>query len=131
MMKPSGWWRFGIAAAMAAAAVVPLVVARARGAPPRAIRLVARGMTFYLEGQQAPNPPLRMRPGEQVRVVLRNEDPGMSHDFAIQSWKVAAARVEQEGEETSVTFRAPDHPGTEVYTCTPHAGMMRGSIRIE
>ena len=130
-MKGPRAWTFGIAAVLAAAALGPLVVARDGAAPPREIRLVVRDMRFYLEGQQAPNPPLRLRPGEHVRVVLRNEDPGIGHDFAIASWKVATALVYKAAEETSVTFRVPDRPGTETYMCTPHAEMMRGSIRIE
>jgi hypothetical protein len=119
---------------IAAAAVVPIVVAsRDGGAPaePRVIRMVVRDMTFYLEGQDAPNPTLRVRSGEQIRIVLRNEDPGMDHDLVIESWNVATATLKLKGEETAVAFRVPDRRGVVTYTCTPHAEMMRGAIHIE
>jgi plastocyanin len=127
-------WRFIIAALIAAAAVVPIVLAsRDGGAPaePREIRLVVRDMTFYLEGQDVPNPTLRVRAGEQIRLVLRNEDPGMDHDLTIKSWNVATATLEKKGEEAAVRFRVPDRRGVETYTCTPHAEMMQGAIHIE
>ena len=51
-------------------------------------------MTFYLDGQADPNPTLRLRAGETVRLVLRNDDEGMTHDFAIPGWKAATKRIE-------------------------------------
>lgn len=102
----------------------------ARGSGPREIRIVARDMTFYLEGQAGPNPTLRLRAGETVRLVLRNEDEGMTHDFAIPGWKAATRRVEA-GEEAVVTFRASDQPSSQAYKCRPHARMMQGTILVE
>jgi plastocyanin len=102
----------------------------ARAPAPREIRIVARDMTFYLEGQTDPNPTLRLRAGETVRLVLRNEDEGMRHDFAIPDWKAATKRIER-GEETSVTFRAPDGPSSQGYKCRPHGAIMRGTILVE
>ena len=52
--------------------------------PTHEIILVARGMTFYLDGEPGtPNPTLEVKAGERVRVVLRNQDRGMTHDFAV------------------------------------------------
>jgi len=102
----------------------------ARGSAAREIRLVARDMAFYLEGQSEPNPTLRLRAGETVRLVLRNDDDGMTHDFAIPGWKAATTRIES-GEEAVVTFRAPNQPSSEVYKCRPHAKMMQGTILVE
>ncbi len=98
---------------------------------PREIRLVARNMTFYLQGDNAPNPTLRLRAGEQVRLVLANEEPGIDHDFAIRPWKVGTGILNGKGEDT-VTFTVPAAPGSETtYMCTPHFGMMRGTILVE
>lgn len=99
-------------------------------ATPREIRLVVRDMTFYLDGDDTPNPTLRFRAGERVRLVLRNEDTGMDHDFAIESWQVATRLLEGRGHD-AVTFRVPETPGPQTYICTPHAQMMRGSIVVE
>ena len=133
MKKRSSVWRFAIAAIVAAAAVVPILMARGAAVPaePREIRLVVRDMTFYLDGQTVPNPDLRVRAGEHIRLVLRNEDPGMQPDFAVRPWQVVTPALEKKGEEAAVTFRVPDLRGTQIYSCTPHAEMMRGTITIE
>jgi len=102
----------------------------ARGSGPREIRIVARDMAFYLEGQTEPNPTLHLRAGETVRLVLRNDDDGMTHDFAIPGWQAATTRIE-EGEEAIVTFRAPDQRSSQTYKCRPHSKMMQGTILVE
>ena len=95
------------------------------------IRLVVRNMNFYLEGESQPNPTLNVRAGEKVRVVLKNEDPGMQHDFVVAELDVATKILEDRGQQDSVTFHAPSTPGDEVYHCTPHAKLMRGTIRVQ
>jgi plastocyanin len=102
----------------------------ARGSGPREIRIVARDMTFYVEGQTDANPTLHLRAGETVRLVLRNDDEGMTHDFAISDWKAATKRIEA-GEEAVVTFRVPDQPSAQSYKCRPHSAIMRGTILVE
>lgn len=97
---------------------------------PREVRLIARDMAFFIDGDDTPNPTLRFRAGEQVRIVLRNEDAGMNHDIAIRNWKVGSALLEGEG-HTLFEFRVPDRRGSETYACTPHAVMMRGTIEVE
>jgi plastocyanin len=133
MKKSSARSWFILAAVLTSAVLLPIVVAsRDRAASPaqREIRLVVKGMTFYLEGHGAPNPTLRVQAGEQIRLVLRNEDPGMYHDWAIERWQVQTPLLEKNGEVGVVSFRVPDLAGTETYTCTPHPEMMRGTIDI-
>ena len=102
----------------------------ARGDGAREIRIVIRDMNFYLDGQADANPTLRLRAGETVHLVLRNEDEGMKHDFAIPAWNTATKRIES-GEEASVTFTVPGEASSQSYTCRPHASIMRGTILVE
>lgn len=99
-------------------------------APPRDVRLVVRDMTYFVEGDDTPNPTLRFRAGERVRLILRNDDAGMKHDFVVKNWNVASVLLDGEG-QTAVEFRVPEDRGTETYSCTPHAVMMRGTIAVE
>ena len=95
------------------------------------IRLVVRGMNFYVEGESQPNPTLSVKAGEQVRLVLKNDDPGMQHDFVVEAWEVNTKMLADRGQEDAITFRAPSVPGDQVYHCTPHAQLMRGTIRVQ
>lgn len=95
----------------------------------REIHLVARDMTFYVAGQDAPNPTLQARPGERIRIVLNNTDVGMSHDFAIRSWRVNTRLLKGKG-EARIEFTVPTARGTYDYSCTPHAEMMSGTIVV-
>ena len=117
-------------AIVAGAMAFGAIALSARGDGPREIRVVVRDMNFYLDGQPEANPTLRLRAGETVRVVLRNEDEGMKHDFAIPGWKTATRKIES-GEEASVTFRVPGGASAQSYTCRPHASIMQGTIQIE
>jgi plastocyanin len=97
---------------------------------PREVRIVVRDMTFFVAGDDTPNPTLRFRAGETVRLVLRSEDAGMQHDFVIKNWKVGSALLEGKG-ETVFEFHVPQTRGSEYYSCTPHPVMMRGAIEVE
>jgi plastocyanin len=120
-----------VVAILGGVALLAKNAATSSGSPvPREIRLVARDMTFYLEGQDTPNPTLRVRAGEELKLVLRNEDAGMNHDFVVRSWDVASRLLEGKG-EASFVFRVPDKRGSETYSCTPHSGMMRGTLEVE
>ena len=95
----------------------------------REIHLVARDMTFYVEGQSAPNPTLFAHPGERLRVVFRNTDVGMSHDFVVRSWRVNTRVLKGKGED-AIEFTVPMARGTFDYTCSPHAEMMSGTLVV-
>jgi len=96
---------------------------------PRDIALVVRGMTFYLEGSDQPNPSIRVVAGERIRVVLRNEERGIHHDFAMPA---ADAALDPIGwnESSEVTFVVPETLGAYDYWCRPHMQMMRGKIIV-
>ena len=96
---------------------------------PREIRLVVRDMTFYVEGNDAPNPVLHARPGERLKLILRNTDPGMSHDFAVRAWKVKT-RLLKGKDEDAIEFMVPNTRGAHAYSCTPHAEMMGGTMLV-
>ena len=101
------------------------------GPPSREIVLVARNMAFYLDGNPTPNPTLRLKAGEQVTLVLRSEDAGITHDFAVTSWNVGTALLNGKG-AVSVSFRVPDRrDGPQEYVCSAHAVMMKGAIETE
>jgi plastocyanin len=108
--------------------LVPAVAGKS--ASPREVVLVARDMGFYLDGSSAVNPTLRFKPGEDIRLVLRNEEPGVTHDFAVSAWKVGTRRLQGRDRDT-VVFRVPDASGRYEYLCNPHASMMRGIIEVE
>ena len=98
--------------------------------PSRDIVLVVRNMAFYLESDPAtPNPTIRLQPGERVRIVLRNIDRGMIHDFAVPALQTAVDAVRW-NDEGDVVLAVPPSPGTYQYVCRPHEAMMRGTIII-
>lgn len=100
------------------------------GGPARDIVLVVRNMAFYLEDDPAtPNPTIRLQPGERVRIVLRNVDRGMIHDFAVPALQTAVDAVRW-NEEGDVVLAAPSSPGTYQYVCRPHEAMMNGKLIV-
>ncbi len=109
--------------------LVALLPARS-GTPTREVTLVARGMAFYIDGDPSrPNPTLEVKAGERVRIVLRNQDRGMTHDFSVPA-VAAAMNAIGWNESGDVTFDVPDTPGIYEYVCRPHRLMMRGVIRV-
>ena len=124
--------RVSIKLVVTAIAVVMLgvfAIAVARPAP-RQITLVVRGMAFYLEGGELPNPTITIKPGERVRVVLRNQDRGFTHDFAFPAMDAALSPISW-NESDDVVFDAPAKPGIYDYWCRPHMMMMRGKIIVQ
>ncbi|MGH9311830.1 MAG: plastocyanin/azurin family copper-binding protein [Vicinamibacterales bacterium] len=129
---------FAAAAALGVGALLPLGAGPSTGLgtgtpgvkAPREVVLVARDMSFYLDGAGVENPTLRFNAGEEIRLVLRNEESGVTHDFAVSAWKVATRRL-QARERDAVIFRVPDTVGRYDYLCNPHASMMRGIIEVE
>ena len=121
----------GIGLALAAVlAVVAMSWRAAETHDVREIRLIARGMTFYVDGAGDPNPTLRLRAGETVRLVLRNEDRGMKHDLTVPEWDAATPLVAAL-RDGSVVVTAPARGTRTVYYCTPHQETMKGTILVE
>ena len=121
-----------LALVLVGAALIPIAVSSRAQPSTREIRLVARNMTYYVEGSPDPNPTLRVRRGELVRILLSNSDPGMAHDFGIDAWSVRTRLLDDKAKnEAVIQFQAPGNPGVTTYSCTPHAQMMRGTIRVE
>jgi heme/copper-type cytochrome/quinol oxidase subunit 2 len=120
-----------IAVAFVAACLTALipVVANPRTGP-REIVLVARDMAFYLEGSTAPNPTIVVKASEEVRVIVKNQNPGITHAFAVGSLRASIDRIEP-GSTQGIQFRAPKKPGRYEYVCPPHALMMKGLLLVE
>ena len=97
---------------------------------PREITLVVRGMAFHLEEGGLPNPTIRLKAGERVRIVLRNEERGIRHDFASPAMQAALDPIGW-NETGDVTFVVPDAPGSYDYWCRPHMLMMRGKLIVQ
>ena len=96
---------------------------------PRVISLEARGMAYYAGDNPERNPILHVRAGEEVRIVFRNVDRGVAHDFVIPSLRVAVDAIDQ-GQQGEIIFRAPASGGRYQYVCRPHAAMMNGFIEV-
>jgi plastocyanin len=98
---------------------------------PREVTLVAKDMVFYVEGDlENPNPTIEAKAGETLRVILRNQDRGITHDFAVPAFKNTATEMLDWNEEAAVTFEVPDEPGAYEYVCQPHVLMMKGLIEV-
>jgi hypothetical protein len=96
-------------------------------APPRDIVLTARGMAFFLDGDNTPNPAIAVTPGEHIRFILRNDAPGLMHDLYIPALGVDLQQISA-GESRAVMVRIPQLAGPAVYLCRPHAQMMKGQV---
>ena len=114
---------------IAGVAVLAMTISSSAGAT-REVTLVARGMAFYLEDDTTPNPTIHTRAGETIRLVLRNETPGVLHDLALIELGVSIAPIKP-GALGSVSLRVPSRPGAYDYVCRPHALMMRGRLLVD
>ena len=128
-------WGHRVSAKMIATVVVVLLlgafaVALTRPAP-REVTLVARGMAFYLENGDQPNPTLTFKPGDRVRIVLRNEDRGFQHNFVMPSVRKAEFQPIGWNQTADVVLTVPEAPGIYEYWCRPHMMMMRGQIIVQ
>lgn len=124
----------GLAVAAFLATTLALVAAglgwpAAPGERAREVRLVARDMAFYVPGGTIPNPTLQAAPGERLRIVLVNEDSGMSHDVVAEGLGLAT-EVIRDGEVASTVVRMPGLPGAHDYLCSLHPLLMRGVIEV-
>jgi plastocyanin len=129
-MRSKKWTGGVFIAALAAMAVAVVVTGAGAREDVREIHLVARGMSFYLEADPSTaNPAIVVNRGERVRVVLRNETPGIAHDLAIATMAAATAPLAA-GETGVLDLQAPDAPGRHEYHCRPHAAMMKGAFEV-
>lgn len=110
--------------------VIGAMVAAVSRTPAREVTVVARGMAFYLADDPSPNPTIRVKAGERVRFVLRNEDRGFVHDFAVPAAGGAVDQVSW-NETNAATIEMPSAPGTYEYVCRPHRLMMSGTLIVE
>ena len=128
-------WGHKVSVKLIAIAIVVVVVGALAAAvtlqPSREITLVARGMAFYLESDPAtPNPTIRVKAGERVRIVLKNQDRGFVHDFAVPAVDEAVDQINW-NESSASTFVMPSRAGTYEYVCQPHRLMMSGTLVVE
>ena len=124
--KISAKWVAALAVAMVVGALLPVTTKT----PSREITLVARDMAFYLDGDFThANPDIELRAGEHVRIVMRNEERGMTHDFAVPAAGASIDLLEW-NERGEVTFDVPATPGTYEYVCRPHMPMMKGILKV-
>jgi plastocyanin len=118
-------------AAMAAVMLLVALLPALSSTPRREVTLVVRGMAFYLESDlETPNPIIEVKAGERVRIVVKNQERGVTHDFAFPAARTVMKELtwNQTGQ---VRFTAPTRPGTYEYFCQPHRLMMKGIIQVE
>jgi plastocyanin len=115
-----------VAGCLLLAALLPAVTRT----PTREVALVVKGMAFYLESDlTTPNPTIEVKAGERVRVVVRNQDRGLTHDFAVPLIGAVMNEIPW-NQSDELVFDVPDEPGIYEYVCRPHRLMMRGTIRV-
>lgn len=118
-------------AAVAVAVVAAFLPLTAERGEPREIGVVIRNMAFYLEGHDEPNPAIHVGRGETIALLVRNDDAGITHDFAVHAWGVSTGRLGG-GSSERVVFTVPDAVRSSVeYVCNPHAEMMLGTFVID
>ncbi|HEY2956143.1 MAG TPA: cupredoxin domain-containing protein [Candidatus Eisenbacteria bacterium] len=123
--------RLGLLVALLAAFAYAFSSGALRGdEEPREVFLVARNMAFALQGapERTPNPTIELRPGERVRFVLINLDPGMRHDLVMDRLEMRTPGLAH-GEMAAIEFTAPAR-GESDYYCSFHSVLMRGRIVV-
>ena len=122
----SGRMVAALAVTMVLGALLPVMTT----APAREITLVVRDMTFYLDGDfETPESDIEVKAGENVRIVVRNEERGMTHDFAVPAIGTSVDLLDW-NEQGEVTFGVPTTPGSYEYVCRPHMLMMKGTLKV-
>lgn len=96
------------------------------GASPAEVReivLEARDLAF-----DGDNPTLLAEPGERVRLVVRNNDPGILHSISLPGIDSEVRHIKW-GEEIAFEITIPDG-GTWEYVCPQHMPKMKGRIEV-
>ncbi len=91
----------------------------------REIKLEIRSMAFA-----GNNPDLHVRPGETVRFIIHNLDPGMKHEFQIPGTDITTRLLEY-GEKDTVLYQAPDEEKEMQYICNRHSLVMHGRLSVK
>jgi plastocyanin len=99
------------------------VSSRGQAEPVREIVLEAREVAFGGD-----NPTLSLRPGERVRFVVRNTDPGVLHSITIPGVDDTVRHVSW-GETIRFEVNVPEEGDFE-YVCPQHAPEMKGRIVV-
>ena len=94
------------------------------GSEAREIVLEARDLAF---GDA--NPTLAFKPGERIRLIVRNSDIGVLHSIRLPGIDDTLRHIPWD-EQVVIEFTAPEE-GTFEYICPQHAPKMQGRIRIE
>ena len=124
------WLSFALTAGLAlVAGLAAIHAANADKTPTLRITLAARGMAFYLEGDDTPNPTLTIPADSSIEICLRNEDRGSLHDLACPDLDLRTMQLSA-GRSQTIRFRTPAEPGRSQYRCTLHPIMMRWEIRV-
>jgi len=89
----------------------------------REVVLEARDVAF-----NADNPTIEARPGERLRIVVRNTDPGVVHSVTIPGLTEDVVHVEY-GEQVSLEVTMPASGDFE-YVCPQHAPKMKGKLVV-
>lgn len=89
------------------------------------IVLIARQMVYNID-----NPPLILKVGQPVRLIIINEDKGMLHDFVIEELDISTSGPLEYGQSEVINF-VPTKKGKYEYFCSYHAKMMRGKVIIK
>ena len=110
---------------------------------PREIVLIAKRMAFSAPeppggapsapasapSGETPGPTIVLRAGERVRIVLRNQDPGMRHDLVADHLGLRTRALDH-GESDEIALRVPNAKSEGDYYCSFHSRLMRGRIVV-
>ena len=98
---------------------------------PREIVLITKYVVFQNASQpNEPNPTLRLKKGETVKLTLLNQEPDkVLHCFTIGGLGVKTSRHLATGESETLTF-TPKEKGVFSYACLMHP-MMAGTLIVE
>ncbi|HKQ62894.1 MAG TPA: cupredoxin domain-containing protein [Candidatus Polarisedimenticolaceae bacterium] len=91
---------------------------------PREIVLQARDLAFG-----GNNPTLHARPGERLRLRVRNDDPGVLHSISLPGIDPTVRQIPW-GQEVVVEFTVPAQ-GSYEYVCPQHQPKMKGRIVVD
>jgi plastocyanin len=89
----------------------------------REVVLEARDLAFNVD-----NPTIEALPGERLRIVVRNTDPGVVHSITIPGLMEDVVRVEY-GRQVSFQVTIPES-GRFEYICPQHAPRMKGELVV-